>query len=393
MINYKFQLKDSSEYETTIFLIIRESCKRIKLSTKLKVLSEAWNKESQSVDKADENYKYTNEHLLSWKKSVAQAVRIAELENKTIEYVKEVVSAEMLGVAKKAPNNSFLLFYQKWMSTVTSQKKVLIRQDLHSYKLIKEFRSTISFEDVNQKFYDGFYSWMLKRGLAINTIDNHVKKMKAVMNRALLLGLHNNTAFKSFKRIKEEVYNVYLNDKEIEAIVNLELSGAAEKARDLFIIGCYTAMRFGDYSKLTLDNIRDGKIYDTQQKTGITVVVPLHPKVNEIMQKWQGVPILSQEKLNVYIKVVCMQAGITDSITITTIENGEKIVKTYKKWELVSSHTARRSAATNMYKAGIPTLAIMKITGHKTETSFMKYIKVSAEENAEMVALNGFFRD
>ena len=58
-----------------------------------------------------------------------------------------------------------------------------------------------------------------------------------------------------------------------------------------------------------------------------------------------------------------------------------------EKWEAVSSHTARRSAATNMFKAGIPSISIMKITGHKTETQFMKYIKVSKEENADGLTL------
>ena len=63
----------------------------------------------------------------------------------------------------------------------------------------------------------------------------------------------------------------------------------------------------------------------------------------------------------------------------------------YKKYELVSTHTARRSGATNMYIAVIPTLAIMKITGHKTEKAFLKYIKISEEENAEMLAKHCFF--
>lgn len=63
----------------------------------------------------------------------------------------------------------------------------------------------------------------------------------------------------------------------------------------------------------------------------------------------------------------------------------------YEKWELVSSHTARRSAATNMYKAGIPTISIMKITGHKSERVFMDYIKITGEKNAQMLKNNPFF--
>ncbi len=64
---------------------------------------------------------------------------------------------------------------------------------------------------------------------------------------------------------------------------------------------------------------------------------------------------------------------------------------TFRKYELVCTHTARRSFATNAYKAGVPTIAIMKITGHTQESTFLRYIKVSAEENAEMLAKHPFF--
>ena len=61
------------------------------------------------------------------------------------------------------------------------------------------------------------------------------------------------------------------------------------------------------------------------------------------------------------------------------------------KYQLVSSHTARRSFATNAYKSGVPTIAIMKITGHTKESTFLKYIKVSAQENADMLSRHPFF--
>ena len=63
----------------------------------------------------------------------------------------------------------------------------------------------------------------------------------------------------------------------------------------------------------------------------------------------------------------------------------------FPKYALVSSHTARRSFATNAYKAGIPSIAIMKITGHKRESTFMRYIRVSERENAEMLKDAAFF--
>ena len=71
--------------------------------------------------------------------------------------------------------------------------------------------------------------------------------------------------------------------------------------------------------------------------------------------------------------------------------NGEKKTRIVEKCNLVKTHTARRSGATNMYLAGIPTIAIMKITGHKTEKEFMKYIKITEEESAMELMNHPYF--
>ena len=84
--------------------------------------------------------------------------------------------------------------------------------------------------------------------------------------------------------------------------------------------------------------------------------------------------------------MACLSAGINSPVVITS--GKYKRDDPYEKWELVSSHTARRSACTNMFLKGIPTSAIMKISGHKKESTFMKYIKVTAEENADFLAEN-----
>ena len=92
---------------------------------------------------------------------------------------------------------------------------------------------------------------------------------------------------------------------------------------------------------------------------------------------------MTNQKFNEYIKDVARLAGLTDEVTITRTEAGERVTQRYHKWECVTAHTARRSFATNMYKRNFPTLMIMRITGHQTEKAFLSYIKVSEDENAE----------
>ena len=80
-----------------------------------------------------------------------------------------------------------------------------------------------------------------------------------------------------------------------------------------------------------------------------------------------------------------------DDITTTITRGGKRVSSVVKKYQLITNHTARRSFATNLYLAKVPTLAIMKMTGHKTEKSFLKYIRVTSEENAINIAQHPYF--
>jgi integrase len=95
--------------------------------------------------------------------------------------------------------------------------------------------------------------------------------------------------------------------------------------------------------------------------------------------------------INTNVKTLCRCAGISGSVVLAKFETGKRTEITKEKCDWVTTHTARRSGATNMYKAGIPSISIMKITGHHTEKSFLKYIKITQEENAELLSKHPFF--
>ena len=147
-------------------------------------------------------------------------------------------------------------------------------------------------------------------------------------------------------------------------------------------------MRFSDFSQLTADNITDGKIKIRTQKTGDRITIPLHQLVKLVLDKYSDTTMalpkpISNQKMNSYLKEIGELVGINENTNRTFTKGGLKASKLHKKFELITTHTARRSFATNLYKAGFPSISIMKITGHKTETSFMKYIKISQEENSD----------
>ncbi|MPN21796.1 hypothetical protein SDC9_169177 [bioreactor metagenome] len=169
-----------------------------------------------------------------------------------------------------------------------------------------------------------------------------------------------------------------------------------DKVRDLFIIGCYTGLRFSDLNQISPDNFinNNTQIKVKTEKTGEFVVIPLHKTVKEIVQKYDNsIPdVISNQKMNEYLKEVAKLAELNDRITISSTKGGTKQTEVFEKWELVTVHTARRSFATNMYLLDIPTISIMKITGHRTEKAFLLYIKISQEENANKLLNHPFFK-
>ena len=229
---------------------------------------------------------------------------------------------------------------------------------------------------------------MSAKDLCANTRGSHVKFVKAAMNEAFKNKLHQNEDFRTFRKETEQIDAVYLTNEEVTKVAELPLCGHYKLARDLFILGCHTGMRFSDYSRLSMDDISDGVIHFITQKCKAPVDIPAHPRVLKILESYGGtMPNMTGQKFNLYIKDVCKEAGINESVLVRKGGKHER----FSKWELVSSHTARRTGLTNMYKAGIPVYRCMMISGHKTESVFLTYLRITQQENAEFLKNNSFF--
>jgi len=272
-----------------------------------------------------------------------------------------------------------------------------------SYKMVREYERTfhylkeyskqidenLDFQNMDLDFYNSFIEYLKNEKLATNTIGKKIQTLKIFLNAATDQGYNQFKQYKhsKFIAISEESESIYLNQDELQAIYNLNLSDnpKLDRVRDLFIVGCWTGVRFSDISQITPESIVEGFISIRQSKTGGKVVIPVHPTVEATLGKYDGKlpPIISNQRFNEYLKDVAKEADLDDVVHISMTKGGIKISTAYKKWELVTSHTGRRSFATNNYLMGVPTLTIMAITGHRTEASFLKYIKVTPKEHAE----------
>jgi hypothetical protein len=273
---------------------------------------------------------------------------------------------------------------------------------------IKNFQNatglTLYVDNVTEQIFEEFIYYLKSNGrikgrkdntgLMTNTIRSLVWNLKLILKKAAQqynIGIQ----LENISVELEEANAIYLTLEELDRINKLKgLSKEARAVRDRFLLGCFTALRFSDYSRITSKNIISNNIEIKTRKTGAKVIIPMHPIVQQILKRNNGeFPVLhSQQAFGATIKRVCKKAGITDEILYERTVGLKVVRKRVKKYTLVSSHTARRTGATNMYLAKIPTFRIMLLTGHTTEESFFKYIRIGKEENATNFAEHPFFK-
>ncbi len=269
----------------------------------------------------------------------------------------------------------------------------------HLIKYQDETGKSLSFDQIDLKFYKAFTAYMHKKEYSTNTIGKNVKNIKVFLKEAYKRGLTTNKIFEEedFRVTEEDTDQIYLKDEEIMRLYNLDLKedSRLEKVRDLFIVGCYTGLRFSDLGQIREENFIENntQIRIRTQKTGELVVIPMHYVIREIHKKYEGkLPrMISSQKFNKYLKELGEKAKINDPATISITKGGLRVNKSVNKYKMMVSHTARRSFATNMFLANVPSISIMKITGHKTEKAFMKYIRISQEDNARLIKDHIYF--
>jgi integrase len=215
---------------------------------------------------------------------------------------------------------------------------------------------------------------MDKQGYSINTFGKRIKVLKTIMRASKDRGLHSNTDYekRDFKVLSKSYKRPYLKLEEINLIYKCELSEKHDKYRNMFVLLCTLGIRISDLPQINKGNI--AKIQDTNylsikmRKTNKQVTIPIPPIAMQIIEKYNyKLPNVNEQILNKEIKNICKIAGLDREFKN---ERGK-----FKLHDIVTSHDGRRSFATNCYLNGLSASQIMEITGHKTESSFLRYIQ------------------
>jgi len=413
--NYHFYIEDKQSgiekeelKETTVILFVRRGKFKIKYRTAVKVKPDQWDVDKQEVKRNRIGYASDNNYLLNVKQ-LAQEIYYTNSKSGiplTHKILKQGLD-DKLGLNSEADRSNFVSFIEQYIKesrllkgekTIKSYNTTLNRLNdfAQKYHLGKDFAS------ITQDFYSKFVHFLLtEKKYSLNGAGTHIKNIKLFMNESRHRGLHNNIAYlhSRFKKLEELKDSIWLTLDEIQAINNLSLSYSPrlESVRDIFVVGCYTGLRFSDFSRLEKLHIESGQIHivpkKTQTSSPLPIIVPFLGNVPAIFNKYEQsigtiLPrVPSNQKMNKYLKEIGELAKINEIVKNPRYkENDPEKEKEYvPKFMLISTHTARRSFATNAYKKKIPIFVIMQVTGHKTEAAFLRYIRLTRDESAKML--------
>lgn len=420
MATLSFKVRKGTKEQSSIYLIFSYGRKNeLRYSTGWKVNSaNNWKSDKQRVKNVLSEPIATKLNRSLQELELFFIQRYHELVTDRIEINNQVLRNELdiyLNRKKLQPTpSSFktLLECYEWYYTyfethpLPTTKRSLAKGTIKSYKTafktLKGFDQdmyALSYKRINLDFYSDFIEYLNSKGFSQNYVSNNIKMLKTIMNFAWEKKFHNNVDFKSksFSKINEEVQSIYLNEKELQNLSSLKLTGRMDNVRDLFLIAANTGLRVSDFNRLAANNIKnlDGFQYIEikAQKTNRLVAIPLKKVVLQILKKRNGIPPykMPEQNINKLLKDLGEDAKINEQIKITKTIGGKPVTETKPKYDLITTHTARRSFCTNAYLAGMPTFDIMAISGHKTEKSFYKYIKVSNLERLRKIAEHPFF--
>lgn len=415
-INYRINEKAVKD-PAKIYVRFKETKVDLEVPTSIVVFKRHWSKVKQTVKShhdSDEYRDMVNKQLRDLKSLIVKKYGLDNHSGKTIDtkWLKDVI----LEFHNKPTSDStdreiFITDFGDFFSEKSKNrtnprtgKKLDLRtfQDYNnSVNKLKDYEkhvgSKIRLDEVSLVFHTHFTDYLRDiEKLGENTIGGVISNIKAFLKSAERYGYKVNQDYKlrEFTTPSSKTIDIYFNESEIQKIKNHEfdLDGYLDNARDWLIIGLWTGLRISDFLQLKKEDYVDGFIQNNNFKTGIPVIIPIHPNVQDVLDKRNGnLPReISDQNFNDYIKIVAEKVGFkekTDGSKMMKIKDGKdnevsrKVRGNYYKYELVTSHICRRSFATNLY-GKIDTLTIMKITGHKTERQFLDYVKISPKEYA-----------
>ncbi len=310
------------------------------------------------------------------------------LSNKKLTY--EIFQKEWnLSNYNNQPSTNFITEYDRYIEiSKPIRAKRTIMGHTTTLNFIKDFeienKLELTLENFDIQVFESFRNYSFtKKQITDNYFNTITSKIKAFMTWAYDREIHQNLAYKKFKAPERQKDIICLYNDELFKLYNHQFkSKKLEKVKDVYCFGCFTGLRYSDIIDLKKEHLINGEIQKTIIKTREFSRIPLNRFAQEIIDKYLDypfglLPTISEPKFNEYIKVACKEAKIDSPVNITRYSGGKVHNFTKPKYDLITSHTARKTFTTNSLIRGMNETIVKKITGHKKDENFRRYVKLA----------------
>lgn len=403
-MNFTYKLKEpKSDKETLIYFrsyFLSEN-KNFIYSTGEKIIPTEWDFENRQPNdlngrtKRAENHRSIKKQLDRYNSFFTEIVNRYKNINEelTLEIIRQRFNEEFKKIKSK---DDFFRIYDEFIKEKENDfsGNAISNSTLKRYKcnktLLEDFEQKTKHKLSLGKFDEKTFNKLLKfcveeREHSVNTVHRNIGLLKTFLLWALNKKYSFNNSFVNFKKPpKFRTDEIALNIEQVEEIYAHDFSKNKkfERVRDLFIFGCVTGMRFGNYSTISKNDVQGDfiRVIDLKSKSK-NLSIPLNNISKSILEKYDyKLPSISNQKMNEYIKDVFKELEFTQEIKKTMKYGDQLVEKNSEFWKRISSHTARRSFITIMKNKRVPDKVIMSYTGHTSLEVFNAYYRPSEDD-------------
>jgi len=223
----------------------------------------------------------------------------------------------------------------------------------------------------SKETFENFINWLTD---VRKLNDNAVATLAATLRTFLKDTIpQKDFSFITLKEVYEDV--IFLFPEELKKLKDAQLSGSLERARDLFLVGCYTGLRYSDYHKLDYHKPQNNFFELIQTKTKRKVYVPYTKALQEVLAKYDGkVPLMYNQKLNNYLKVIFKDLEFNRIVILHKRYKGKLKEYPFPLFEVITSHVARKTYIMTLIRSGVHIQTVMELSGHADYRTMKPYL-------------------
>ena len=389
--------------------------KRIEFTTGYRIDAAKWDTDKQRVrngctNKLKQSASEINASLLGYYTEVQEIFKKFEVEEvmPTPEQIKEAFNALYKPIEeeikpRKSTSNAFYKVFDEFVrdcgrqndwTDSTYEKFAAVKNHLMN------FRDELTFDFFDEKGLNDYVTYLRDvKEMRNSTIGKQLSFLKWFLRWAFRKGVHQNNAYDSYKpKLKSTQKKIiFLTWEELNKLREFEIPAAKQaldRVRDVFLFQCFTGLRYSDVFNLRKSDIEGDHIEVTTVKTSDSLIIELNKHSKAILDKYKNVvfeddkvlPVITNQKMNDYLKELAELAGINEPVRQTYYRGNERIDEVTPKYALLGTHAGRRTFICNALALGIPPQVVMKWTGHSDYKAMKPYIDIADDIKANAMS-------